>query len=1413
MPKDVTPKDTAKSKTRLPRSSPQPRRSNRLSAVATSLATTSSMLEKPEGLERSSIQTSRSWGKSKAKLPPPPPPSQLSIVLAGVSLPTVATSSALQGPATHFVTNDTSGHSIVNNVNGDQHVVYEVNATPPAPHALDLLRILDPIPMNAVSRPQCLEGTREGILQSLSDNLTAPSAAAKVLWLHGMAGSGKSTIATTIAEHFHECSQRGAFLFFDRNSPAQSGPDGVIRTLAHQLALSDVILRNAICDAIERDPQIATTTLTSQFNNLIMIPLHSCALKITGPIVIILDAFDECGDAQSRKTLLHLLIKHLPTLPHQFRFLITGRPEFDLNNVFCSQPGIISVSLGAAEWSSAADVLRYIEHEIDGLYEARRVSDELPLGWPGKPKVQDIGARAANSFIWAATAIRFLDAADDVDERFQILLSQTAFTLGDLYATALRSASTWDPREQSTSYCRRILGAVVVGRIALTDDMIVDILGLENAKSCRLVLRRLSCLLQWSEGLPIRTLHASFADYLTDVGSCGDQPWFVDKAGEHVDFTTGCLRVMKQFLRFNICGLETSHLRNRDVPDLAKRIKGCIPRSLAYACRFWAEHVGLAGAISLHALPLILEFFQALFLYWLEVLSLIGDGRAALQSMLDVEPFSKNDLEIQAFVQDGIKFTRAFMSVILESAPHIYVSAILFAPSTSIISQQYTCIMGNTLRASTSSRSDWPSCEQAIDASEIVLSVAFSPEGDRVASGTGRTIQVWNAHTGELVAGPFKGHEGPVNSIAFSHDGARIASGSDDHTVCVWDARTGELVGRPFEGHTEDVNSVAFSPDGERIASGSTDTTIHVWDVRSQLVSGPFMGHTEVVSSVAFSPNGQLIASGSWDGTVCIWDAWTGDLVTELFQSHRTVNSVVFSPDGEHIASGSGDCCVRVWGVHSGALVAGPFEGHSESIASVAFSPDGKHITSGSFDQTMRVWDAQTGQIVAAPFEGHSSYVTSVAYSPDGLHMASGSYDSTIRIWDARICELLAGSAELHVALPLGSQDNRSQMRTSALTAAPPDGHDEAIQSVSFSFDGKYIASGSWDKTIRVWDAHTGELAAGPSKRHTHVVYSVAFSPDGKRIASGSLDKTVIVWDAHTGDLIAGPFEGHSEPIRSVAFSPDGECIASGSEDHTVCVWDSRTGRLVAGPFEGHNDEVNSVAFSPDGKCIASGSRDETIHIWDARTGDLVVEPLEGHTRTVNSVAFSPDGLHIASGSDDATIRVWDASTGQLVAGPLEGHTKSVYSVAFSPDGSQIVSGSDDHTIRVWDFRRSDAHAVSYPFTCSFLAVFEGHTGPVNSVAFSPNGKHIVSGSTDKTIQIFNTHAGASSSSVQGFKSSSRLVNGWMQNSPNELLFWVPPAYRTGLWRPNSTVVISRHTTRLDLTEFVHGRNWARCYV
>ncbi|KZP06583.1 WD40 repeat-like protein [Athelia psychrophila] len=1243
--------------------------------------------------------------------------------------------------------------------------------------------MLDPARMDATSRPQCLEGTRTALLQSLITDLTTPTPETNVLWLYGVAGSGKSTISTTMAERLHDRGQRGPFLFFDRNSPSQSSPDGVIRTLAYQLALSNEDLRDAICDTIEKDAEIATRPLDAQFKALVLAPLSSCSSKMTTPMVIILDAFDECGNAKSRRALVYLLTTHLPLLPLHFRFLITGRPELDLKNAFGSHPGIKSVSLSSVEWSGPADVLRYIQHELNMLYWERGVSDELPLGWPGTQRTEHLGSRAGDSFIWAATGIRYLSAADDLDERLNRLLSQQAFSLGDLYATALRSASNWEPSEASTENFRKILGAVIVGRIPLTDDTMDAILDLGHSKSCRPILRKLGCLLQWSEGLPVRTLHASFADYLTDGHACGDQPWFIDESKHHADFTIGCLHVMKRLLHFNICGLKTSHLMNRDVEDLAERIKSSIPPNLAYACRFWSEHLKNANALDHNARPLILEFFEVFFLYWLEVLSLIGEGRTALDAMIDVETLnSDHDDAVHGFAKDGIKFVSAFSSVIADSAPHVYISTLPFAPSTSVISQCHSSTIKHTLRVTNSTRTDWPPCEQVIEGhTERVFSVAFSSDGERVASASyDKTIRIWDARTGKLVAGPFEGHKGSVLSVAFSPDSERVASGSSDKTIRIWDARTGKLIAGPFEGHTSSVMSVAFSSDGERVASGSWDNTIRIWDVRTgKLVAGPFEGLTSGVYSVAFSPDGERVASGSNDNIIRIWDAHTGKLVAGPFEGHTSsVHSVAFSLDGERVASGSGDRTIRIWNARTGKLVAGPFGEHT-GVHSVAFSPDGEDVASASDDMTICIWNARTGKLVSGPFEGHTSSVHAVAFSPDGERVASGSHDMTVRIWNARIGKLVAEPFEAHTA---------------------------RVNSVAFSLDGERVASASDDKTIRIWNARTGKLVAEPFKGHTGSVLSVTFSPDSKRVASSSNDKTIRVWDARTGKPVAGPFEGHTGWVHSVAFSPGGEHVTSSSADMTIRIWDAHTGKLVGGPFEGHTGRVYSVAFSSDSERVASASYDQTVRIWDARTGKLVAGPLGGHTISVLSIAFSSDGERIASGSADNTIRIWDGRTGKLVAGPFEGHTSSVLSVAFSPDGERVASGSHDKTIRIWNAR-----------TGALLAApFKLHTPSVASVTFSPDGKHLVSGSKDKTIPIFEIRTDASSHSRESRSdttSSSHLANGWMQNSPTELLFWVPPEYRTGLWQPSDTLIIGQPSTCLDLTHFVYGDNWAQCHV
>ncbi|KAG0310060.1 Stress-induced-phosphoprotein 1 [Dissophora globulifera] len=290
------------------------------------------------------------------------------------------------------------------------------------------------------------------------------------------------------------------------------------------------------------------------------------------------------------------------------------------------------------------------------------------------------------------------------------------------------------------------------------------------------------------------------------------------------------------------------------------------------------------------------------------------------------------------------------------------------------------------------------------------------------------------------------------------------------------------------------------------------------------------------------------------------------------------------------------------------------------------------------------------------------------------------------------------------------------------------------VTSVAYSPSGHQIASGSYDNTVRLWDAQTGAPGLILSG-HTDPVWSVAYSPSGHQIASGSVDKTVRLWDAHTS--AAGPIlSGHTGRVESVAYSPCGHHIASGSDDGTVRLWDAQTG-ITSLILSGHTDWVISVTYSPSGHQIASGSHDRTVRLWNAQTG-APGPVLSGHTEYVNSVVYSPSGLQIASGSGDNTIRLWDAQTG--APGPIvSGHTECGKSVAHSPSGRQIASGSGDNTMRSSD---SQPGAIG--------PILNGYTEYVNTVAYSPNYRQIASGSGDNTVRLWDSKTRANGLTLSG---------------------------------------------------------------
>ncbi|MEH2107344.1 serine/threonine-protein kinase [Nostoc sp.] len=314
-------------------------------------------------------------------------------------------------------------------------------------------------------------------------------------------------------------------------------------------------------------------------------------------------------------------------------------------------------------------------------------------------------------------------------------------------------------------------------------------------------------------------------------------------------------------------------------------------------------------------------------------------------------------------------------------------------------------------------------------------------------------------------------------------------------------------------------------------------------------------------------------------------------------------------------------------------------------------------------------------------------------------------------------------------------------------------GHSSMVHAIAISPDGQFIASGSNDKTIKLWQVGTGKLVRQLgrwSSSHSSMIDSVAFSPissnlsyqgdSGKSagvadlnrviLASGSWDNTIKLWDVNTGKEIR-TLTGHANWVNSVAFSPDGKFLASGSADCTIKLWQVHNGIEIQ-TLTGHSDSVSSVAYSPrtpatnsqDRQLVASGSNDYTIKLWQVYTGRNICTLL-GHSFFVNCIAFSKDGEIIASGSGDNTIKLWHVNTGREIR-TLIGHSDSVWSVAFSQDGQFLASGSWDNTIKLWHVHSGRE-----------ISTLTGHSSYVRCVAFSPDGQTLVSGGDDDTIKIW----------------------------------------------------------------------------
>ncbi|KAJ6508830.1 hypothetical protein C8R45DRAFT_860117, partial [Mycena sanguinolenta] len=623
---------------------------------------------------------------------------------------------------------------------------------------------------------RCMEGTRVEIIHELVEQLTRPpDLTLRLVLCSGPAGSGKSTIAKTVAAHLeNEQKILAASFFFSRDYAERKEIKYLPSTLAHQLADYNPEFRHLLVKLLKDDrSRLVHADPKEQFQKMVVELLAKMPASRT-PWVICLDALDECGKDHG-KILLRWLSDAISDIPVYIRFFLTGRPEvchylaFDLLSVLCKYNNIEAINP------------EMVRKDIR-LYVAQSLKDptwnESRGGWEVNEKDTDkITSRANGLFIFAATAVRYIHARSNLfhpQKSVDTLLKGHAHldSLYALYYQIIEELIGIPVDNNAFERTRRVLGALV-NLVEPQDIMtLAGLLQIDTEELGR-ILTRLSAVVSVpdhaSKGV-IKIIHLSFREFLT--GSIVEkQPGLLCGTEAHQHYLAhNIFQIMQKelksavtcqhWLKFNICHLPTSHVRNIDVLDLDERKQEYIPGHLVYSSRFWADHL----AASCYSTELMQDghvFLMDYFLFWLEVLSLIGAVGSAAKSLSKFIQWSSEvclsqdpgTTETAEFAHDGKRFINFFKDPIVQSAPHIYLSALALAPEQSRIVEHFRPQFPHLLSTGIGRMDVWPA-----------------------------TILILEMHIDE------------VHSVAFSPDGKQIVSGSIDSTVCVWDAKNGEVV-------------------------------------------------------------------------------------------------------------------------------------------------------------------------------------------------------------------------------------------------------------------------------------------------------------------------------------------------------------------------------------------------------------------------------------------------------------------------------------------------------------------------------------------------------------------------------------------------------------------------------------------